>query len=166
MRKIITATALLAATFLASISFAPRAVAGPFADDLSKCLANNANKDDQVVLVQWMFAMLSLNPSVKSLAVVTDDQRSEYNKKAAEMIQRLLLVDCHTEAVAALKNEGASALQTSFEIVGQVAARGLMSDPKVDAGMGGLVNYTDQAKWAQLYKDAGLPTANAPTATP
>jgi hypothetical protein len=53
-----------------------KAHAGPYGDDLSKCLVKATSSDDQIVFTQWMFAAMSLHPAVSGLVSITDEQRS------------------------------------------------------------------------------------------
>jgi hypothetical protein len=134
----------------------PSASAGVFSDDMSRCLVRSATREEQTTLIRWMFASLALNPDVASLSAITADQRDEINRKAADMFRRLLLNACHDESVLALKNEGAPAIEVSFSALGQSAARGLMTDPQVVAGLRNL-QQLDKDVFVQLVKDAGLP---------
>src|SRR5580692_5230588 len=89
---------------LSMASVAP-ALAGPYADDLSKCLVKSSSADDQLTLMKWIFAALSAHPAVKPLANISDSQRTEFNAKAGALFERLVTKDCRTESVAALKYE-------------------------------------------------------------
>jgi hypothetical protein len=153
MRKAVILTTAVLFTALS----APMAFAGPYTDDLSKCLVRSSSDTDKVILVKWIFALLTLNPAVKSLSSVTDDQRQALDKDGALLMQRLILTDCHDETVAALKNEGMEAAQSSFQVLGQVAGRSLFSDPAVQKGMQGFMQYIDQDKWSAISKEAGVP---------
>jgi len=144
-----------------------QAAAGVYTDDLSKCIVKSASTSDQELLVQWMFSMLSLNPAVTPLSTVTSAQRDDYNKKMADLTVRLVAVSCAKEATDAIKYEGGLALQQSFQVLGQVAARSLMSGPGVATGMQSLGKYfaaDDRLK--VLMKNAGLPEEPTPAAPP
>lgn len=41
-------------------------------------------------------------------------------------------------------------------MLGQVATRGLMTDPKVSASMAGVAKYIDNGKFEALFKEAGV----------
>jgi hypothetical protein len=133
------------------------AQAGVYTDDLSKCLVKSTNTNDRVVLVQWMFAMLTLHPAVRSFVSVPDAQRDTATKTAAALFGRLLTADCRKESVNALKYEGVSAIGASFQVLGQVASRDLMTDPNVAKGMKQLGTDLDSdQKLKDLLKDAGV----------
>ena len=70
--------------FAVGIAGAPlAAAAGPYGDDLARCLVRSTSPEDQTTLIQWMFAISSLNPAVKRLTSVTDAQRSDLNRQVA-----------------------------------------------------------------------------------
>ena len=48
-----------------------------------------------------------------------------------------------------MKYEGAAAVQTGFQMLGQVAARELFADPGVTQGLGELEKYVDSRKIEQ-----------------
>ena len=144
-----------AAVLAAGLTGQP-ASAGPFADELSKCLVGSSSTDDRVLLVQWMFAALSLHPAVQPMVSVKADQRDVATKKAGVIFSRLLTENCRKESVAALKNEGNSAIGVAFGVLGQVASRDLMSNPNVEKGMGDLGSQLEgDAKLGALLKEAG-----------
>ena len=147
------AAALLLVALWAPASFAR---AGVYADDLSKCLVKSTSSEDQTALVVWVFAAMSAHPAIQSYSSTTEAQRAAATKRAAVLMQRLLTVDCRKESVAALKYEGSSSLGPAFNVLGQVAVRGLFSDPHVQAGMSGLGTDVDSAKIGELYKEAGI----------
>ncbi len=150
-RAVIAGAALMAAALTGQ-----NASAGPFADELSKCLVRSSSTDDRVLLVQWMFAALSLHPSVQPMVSVKADQRDAATKKAGVIFSRLLTENCRKESVGALKNEGNSAIGVAFGVLGQVASRDLMSNPNVEKGMGDLgTQLESDAKLAALLKEAG-----------
>jgi hypothetical protein len=145
-----------AAAFLAVALPAARASAGVYTDDLTKCLVRSADAGDQTRLMQWMFALIALNPAVRPNAAITPPQREAFDRQAAALMQRLLTVDCRKETVAALKYEGSSAIEASFRALGEVAVRGLMSDPTVAGGVKNFTAYIDQDKMAEVGREAGI----------
>src|SRR6201999_1820595 len=132
---------LVGATF-----YVPYASAGPYANDLAKCFVQSSSTDDKTHFVDWMFAELSLNPSVAPLSSVTDEQRDAFTRKSADYYQRLLFKDCRQQSVDALKYEGTAALVTGFQIMGEVAVRELMNNAKTRAGMATLSASVDKNK--------------------
>lgn len=133
--------------------------AGPYSDDLGKCLIASTSPSDHTVLVRWMFSAASANPDLKPLSKVTDADREVYNKAVVDLFQRLVFKDCRTETVAALKYEGPAAFQTSFQLLGQVAGRGLLSEPHSMAEITKLQGLFDKSQAEALAREAGIPSA-------
>ena len=127
------------------------AEAGPYSDELAKCLVKSTTDADKNYLVKWLFAAAALHPAVKSIASVTDAERNELNKNAAKLFERLMTESCKSETQDALKYEGPTTLQASFEVLGQVAGRGLLSDPTVAKSMADFANYLDKQKFDKLF---------------
>lgn len=153
------------AAIVALLCFSQTASAGVYTDDLTRCLVKSASPADQTLLVQWIFTALALNPSVKPYSSVSPEQREDFNRRVVALMERLMFVDCHTEAVSATKYEGDAAIEAGFQTLGQVASRGLMNDPASQAGMNEFAKYMDKQKWDDFAKEAGQPTpppASAP----
>ncbi len=147
-----------AATFLLGAS----AEAGPFTDDLSKCLVKSATAADHATLIQWMFSSVTLHPALQSMSTITADQRVTYNKSMAALYERLTFTDCRKEAIDALKNEGIASISTGFRVLAAIATRDIFGDPQVGQGLSELLSYYDKSKMSALYKDAGVPRAAGP----
>jgi len=122
------------------------AVAGPYGDDLSKCLVKSATAKDQTDLVRWIFAAAALHPDVSSIAAVSDKQRTEMTRTIGQLLERLLTESCRTQYRDAMKYEGNQTLVTSFGVLGQVAMKSLMENPAVAKGFGELETAVSQEK--------------------
>jgi hypothetical protein len=144
----------IALTSLIAIGWAVSASAGPYGDDLSKCLVAKTTEADRVTFVQWMFSALSLHPAVKPMATVSPEQLDNANKRTAELFTNLLTESCRDEVRAALKYEGNTAFQSSFQVLGQIAGRELLASPDVAAAMAGLEKYFDKEKFQAVMGDA------------
>ena len=135
MKQILLAAGLLA--------LAPAAHAGAFTDTLSVCLVKKTSDADKQLLVRWIFAALAHHPGVQDIANLPDDKADKLNRDVGALYQALLVDRCGAETRDALKYEGAVAIQSSFQTLGQVATQGLMSDAKVTAYMADLDKYVD-----------------------
>ena len=145
------------AAFLFLVFSASVAHAGPYTDDLGKCLVKSTTSDDQVVFMQWMFSALSLHPAVNSLTTLTDEQRAAFNKKVAGLFVRLMSADCRQQTIDALKYEGTAAMQASFQLFGAAAMRGLMGNSHVAKGLEGMAVYFQQDQnWMSVLREAGI----------
>ena len=130
------------------------ALAGPYSDELAKCLVRSMTDADKNSLVKWLFAAVAVHPEVKSIASVSDAERTELNKNAAKLFERLIFESCKTQTQDAARQEGPTTLQASFELLGQVAGRGLLSDPAVAKSMSDFANHLDKQKFDKLFGPA------------
>jgi len=128
------------------MTFTSGAVAGPYADDLSKCLVSSTTSKDKTDLVRWIFATAALHPDVSSIAAVTGDQRAELTHTVGALYERLLTVDCRRQYRDAVKFEGDQALTASFQVLGGVAMRELLGHQAVTMGMNELDAAVDKEK--------------------
>ena len=131
-----------------------RAVAGVYSDELAKCLVRSTTDADKTYLMRWLFASMAVHPAVRSITSVSDAERTELNKNAAKLFERLITETCKTQTQEAVKYEGPATLQSSFEVLGQVAGRGLMSDPGVSKSMAEFANYLDKQKLDRVFAPA------------
>jgi len=134
---------------LALLTMSP-AFAGVYTDDLTRCLVEKSTPEDKTSLVQWIFVAMSRHPSVSSLTRITTDDMEKYNKVAGELFMRLLTETCVEPSKKAIKYEGAAAIQSAFQVLGQVAAGDLFQNPEVATVMGGLDKYLDAEKLKTL----------------
>lgn len=138
----------IARSFLVTLSMlaSMHAVAGPYGDDMAKCLVKAASPDDRTVFIRWLFASIALHPDVASMATISAKQRDDFNKGAGALFQRLLTESCRSETKQAIRFEGPATIQYAFQVFGQAAAGNLFANPTVAAGMKDLAKYIDQDK--------------------
>jgi len=91
------------------------AVAGIYSDELAKCLVRETTDGDRTFLVKWIFASASVHPAVRSIASVSDADRTELNKKVAKLVEKLLTESCKNETQEALKYEGPTVARSKTE---------------------------------------------------
>lgn len=140
---------LLALITLAS-SLPTAAQAGPYADDMGKCLVKQTGAADRAAIMKWLFAAMALHPDVAAMSVIDAAARESINRDVGTLFQRLLVESCRAESSLAIKYEGALAMQSAFGVLGQVAMQELMSNPQVNAGLGELEKFVDQKRIAEL----------------
>lgn len=146
------------AAALAIIAQPSAAYAGPYADEMAKCLVSKTNDADKALLTQWIFSAMSASPAVKAMVSMTHEQHDAYNRAGAALFQRMLLGDCRTETIAAMKYEGPTALESSFQVLGGVAMRSLMADPNVEKELSSFGSYFDKEKLQAILKEGGAAT--------
>jgi hypothetical protein len=130
------------------------AFAGPYGDDMAKCLVRSTSAADREIFLKWLFSAMALNPSIESMVTISAKQRDDIDKNAGTLFQRLLTVSCRSETMDALRYEGPATIQLAFQVFGQAAARDLLSNPRVAEGMKGLGKYLDESKLKELSPDA------------
>lgn len=123
-----------------------KAEAGPYGDDLGKCLVNSTTSTDKRALVKWMFATAALHPDFKLITTGSTQQYDALNKAVGTLFDRLLTKTCRQQAQQAVKFEGDSTIESSFQILGQAAARELFAYPSVAAGMADMTKHADSRK--------------------
>jgi hypothetical protein len=128
------------------------ALAGLYTDDLSRCLVENTSAADKITLVQWIVVAISQHPAVSSLNKATDADIDKTNAAVGALLMRLLTDTCVEKSKKAIQYEGAAAIQSSFMVLGQVAAADLFADSSVKKVMAGLGKYVDEKK-LQALKD-------------
>ena len=129
--------------------------AGVFGDDLTRCLVESTSPNDRAQLVRWIFVAMAQHPLVASMSNVKADQKDQSNKEVASLFMRLLTETCKDKAKAAIKAEGAAAIQLSFQVLGQVAAGEIFADKDVMAVMSGVEKHLDNEKLKELGGGAG-----------
>lgn len=144
----------IAALAVASLLGSVPATAGPYSDDLSKCLVRSTGDAEKRTLVKWIFAAVALHPEVADISSVTPAQRAEMTRNTAKIFEKLLADSCRTEVQQAVQYEGPQTIGSSFQVLGQVAARELFSNPNVAANMADLGKYIDQKRIAEAMGKA------------
>ena len=152
MRKYLAAGTLLSCLVILMPTIAP---AGPFADDMAKCMVRSTSEQDRSDLTRWMFAAMSSHPDLAAMSKISAKERDDINAKVGELFSRLMFESCKSEIVQAVQNEGPNTIAYAFQILGQVAARGLFTDPHVTDQMQVLQKYVDQSKLKNLMAAAG-----------
>lgn len=143
------------------------AVAGPYADEMGKCLVEKTSPEDRAVLVQWMFSLMARHPDVQPLSAITSQQRDALTASAGQLFNRLLLESCRTQTQQAFQNEGPRTIEYAFRILGEVAMRGLMGNPSVVEGLKDLGKSMDEKKLDALIQSAPpVPASPPPPAVP
>ena len=137
--------------FLLNISNKP-IFAGPFADEMAKCLVTSTNKRDRTKLVMWFFRVFGDHPEVSYMVDISDKEKKVIDKDVANIFTRLLSEDCIDETKKALDYEGDNVMFNAFEILGQVAAEGFNANPDVMKSINKFVELIDYEKLDYLGK--------------
>ncbi len=93
------------------LSLSGYAHAGPYADQLIKCLIDSTTPADRAALVRWMFAAIAASPAVAPIAKVSPQVIDQVNAAAGSMYMKLLTESCRDKAKDALAHEGPATLE-------------------------------------------------------
>lgn len=129
-----------------------RALAGPYVDEMGKCLAAATTDEDRTELVRWLLAAVTLHPDVSDVSAMTPAQRTAIFRSSAVLLERLLAESCPTEVRAAVQNEGPTAVREALVVLGRVAMERLTEDPTVTRGIGEMLLYLNPARVFELFQ--------------
>ena len=149
-------TLMTGAALALALTAASQAQAGPTADALSKCVVAATSAQDRAVLTRWAYVVVSANPEFRSMTAVTDPMRDDANHRVADLLTRLVTVNCKVQAVTAVRTEGPGAVEGAVKALGESAARDLFADPATLGEMTGFVKYLDRDKLIGLMKESGV----------
>ena len=127
-----------------------RSIAGPFGDEMAKCLVESTNPKDNISLVRWIVRVYGEYPDSNDFINLSIKDKEKIDKEIAALFNRLLLEDCKKETKMALNYEGDQVLFTAFQILGQVAGRELNKEKNVAEAINKFLNYIDTEKFEYL----------------
>lgn len=110
---------------------------------LGNCLIDQLNGKERKTLARWVFFSMGAHPEISEFLSVSSVERNKTDKYVGELITRLLVKDCPTETVKAVK-ENPRAVEQSFQLVGEVAMQELMNNEQTMKAISNYVQYTDQ----------------------
>lgn len=94
------------------------------------------------------------HPNLKNNLTVNQTQLIILTKNTASIFERLLTVSCVKPMQQVLKYEGNVALRNSFETLGEVVTKDLISDPKVTQALGDYYQYINKNKIEKAVRPA------------
>lgn len=137
---------ILVSLFLSlAIAVPQAALAAPASEALGNCLKDNTSGKDRKDLARWIFVSMSAHPEIRSLASINEQTRTGTNKQMADLVTRLLTVNCAAQARAA-SQEGPAGMMASFKSLGEVAMMELTSNPAVAESISAYVQFVDRKK--------------------
>ena len=134
---------LLAAAVLGTTQMS---MASPTVDRLSDCLVKSTTATDKTTVLQWTFVALSNHPDLKQFSHVTAEQKTALDKNVAQVLQRILVDQCSTQAKAVIQADGMQAVGESFQQLGQITGEEIIKNPEVKQQLNGLLRYVDLNK--------------------
>lgn len=117
---------------------------------LGTCLVDSLNGRERKQLAQWIFFGMAAHAELAAFTTITADDRTELDEITGSLITRIMTEDCGDEAQNAIQANGPAAIQSAFEMVGNVAMMELMADPNVATSLMNYQRYLDQEKFNAL----------------
>lgn len=118
-------------------------MAGPYVDELKKCLVESSSPRDMSNLVKWVARAISAHPNLGDLYAISENKKTEIDKSFAKYVERILLDSCKYQTLNLMRYENTDGLRVAFEFLGQVAMQQLMEDRNVTFAIGSFVNHID-----------------------
>ena len=140
MKFLLTTLTILALSIVA----APASANNP-TQTFATCLVDTLDGKERKSLAKWIFFSLAAHPEISPYSKATQEDIQESDVFMGQLVTRLLVDACPAELKAANAADP-RALQSAFELVGQVAMQELMTNDEV---MRTLTNY---ATYADLDK--------------
>lgn len=131
--------------------------AGVMVDDLTRCVLTKATDADRNAFMAWMFSAISASPQLSKLTTLDRAKRDELSTVAGATMQRLLITDCHDQAVAAIKSEGPEAFKQPFGELGRQATEQMFRSTESQVELEALGKGFDDEKFKDLAREAGIP---------
>jgi hypothetical protein len=110
------------------------------------------NGKDRKEFAKFVFVAMAAHPDMKKYSNVTAEDRVETSKSVAQLITRLLTVDCAAQVRETMQGNNSAAFSAAFEQVGKAAMQELMTNAEVTETMGGIQQYLDKEKFKELYR--------------
>jgi hypothetical protein len=120
--------------------------ASPQVEALAKCVSDSTTGKDRKDLARWLFVSMAAHPEMRSLASVAPSSNEDVSRVAGGLFTRLLADACAKEVRAAIQVGGPAAIQSAFQVLGQLAMQELMTDKEVTASMAVLERHLDRQK--------------------
>jgi hypothetical protein len=141
---------------LLALAHPTTAIAGPATDKVGQCLSSATTTDEKKKLVRWIFIIMSSHPDLSTLTKLTAADKEASNKEVGALFTTLIGERCKTEMVAALKEDGQSAFESSFSKLGESAMGDLMKNPNVSEAAAEFILSLDLNMLARVMKEGGV----------
>jgi hypothetical protein len=117
-------------------------------------MVRSSTAADRAEFVKFLFSAMAQHPDVASMAKISPQQMEATLKGTGELVQRLLLQSCRSEARQAIHYEGMQSVFFGFQFYGQAMAAELLGNPIVAAKLKDLNNYLDADKFQAFVQES------------
>ena len=130
--------------------FSPTSQAGPFSDQMARCIVDKTTQPEKIMFMQWLYAGMSKHPNLAGMSTISDSQGIRFSQLTADIVIDLMTDRCGHETKQAMRYEGENAAASAFKILGQVAMKELMVDQDVNSFISGLGRYIDEDAFDEI----------------
>lgn len=124
--------------------------AGVYEDRYTSCILENTSERDRVILVKWVFVILSEHPSLKNDFSVSADLKIAQDMAIADYVSYVIGEKCLSESQDVLKYEGEEAFLTAFELLGEIAFEEIAGNEDVSKSFERYLQYIDPSLFDKL----------------
>lgn len=144
--------AAIAALFVGSAVQAQTLVATPdqASRALGQCFVLKSTGSDRLLVARWLAGAMGMGEATRDMVTVDEAAKLATDKAMAGPFTRLFTRDCADEAAPLIKAQNQSGLEAAGGMLGEMAMRELMSDPKVSAATFAYLQFIDPAAFAAL----------------
>jgi len=103
-------------------------------------------------LMKWLYILISEHPIIQDKYSISERDKVASDLEMADIVTYLLTQSCLKEAKETITYEGIEGVVSSFEILGKVAAMGLLQDPNVGIAAERYTKYLDFEKFLELVE--------------
>lgn len=144
---------LLLALTTGLLAFSTEVRAEETSDALIACISDSTTGKDRVEFFKWMFSNIASHPQIKPMTNITPEFKMTKDRTAANLITRLLTVDCVKETKATMVVNGNSkGIENALSALGQMAMIELMSNPAVKAASSDFGKFLDEKALDEALK--------------
>ena len=147
MRKVVIQSVVVCLMSIVSVA----AMAGPAADALTACLADNTTGKERKALAKWVFSAIAAHPDMQDLSKSTEASRDQIDRVVGAMVTKLLTETCVAQTRTAMVQEGSKSLESAFSSLGELAMQELMSNQGVTQALSGFEKYLDKKKFETSF---------------
>tara|TARA_B100000686_G_scaffold72987_1_gene78724 strand:- start:18172 stop:18624 length:453 start_codon:yes stop_codon:yes gene_type:complete len=133
-------------------TFNTHTFADTFSDSLGQCFVRSTSAEDKNALMKWLYILISEHPIIESKYPISERDKVASDLEMADIVTYLLTQSCFQEAKETITYEGIEGVVSSFEILGKVAAMGLLQDPNVGIAAERYTKYLDFEKFLELVE--------------
>ena len=125
--------------------------ASPAQQQLSQCLIESTTAQDKTTVLQWTFAALAQHPDLKAMSQVTAEQKNQLDQNLAQVLQRIVVEQCASQAKAVMQAEGVKGVTESLQALGQETGQEILQQPEIKNQLNGVLKYIDLNKLMMTF---------------